>query len=108
MAIAVLVTIPEKDAEHLSEMLVRERVCACVNIIKGVKSFFWWQDKLDQAQEAILIIKTKEALFGKLKNLVKNNHPYKVPEIISFKIEQINQEYLEWINKEASASTFSG
>jgi len=103
MVIAVLVTIPEKDAEHLAKMLLTERVCACVNIVNGVKSLFWWKDKLDEAQESLLIIKTKETLFGKLKTLIKNNHPYEVPEIISFKIDSINQEYLNWLNKEANA-----
>ncbi|MFA6281645.1 MAG: divalent-cation tolerance protein CutA [Candidatus Omnitrophota bacterium] len=107
MVIAVMVTIPEKDAEGLIKMLLSERVCACVNVIKGVESFFWWEGKIDQAQEVILIIKTKEALFVKLKQLIKNNHPYKVPEIISFKIDSINQEYLDWLNKEANALPFS-
>jgi periplasmic divalent cation tolerance protein len=107
MAIAVLVTIPEKEAEHLATMLVQERVCACVNIINGAKSIFWWQGKINQAEESLLIIKTKETLFGKLKTLIKNNHPYSVPEIVSFKMDQINQEYLEWLNKEANAAPFS-
>jgi periplasmic divalent cation tolerance protein len=107
MVIAVLVTIPQKDAEPMAKMLVQERVCACVNIITGVKSIFWWEGKVDETQEAILVIKTKDALFGKLKNIVKNNHPYKVPEIISFKIDQINQEYLDWVNREANAVPFS-
>jgi periplasmic divalent cation tolerance protein len=107
MAIAVVVTIPEKEAENLAKRLLEERVCACVNIIKGVKSFFWWEGKIDEAEEVILFIKTKEALFPKLKTLVKNNHSYTVPEIISFKVDQISQEYLEWLNKEANASPFS-
>lgn len=107
MVIAVLVTIPEKDAKYLARMLLTERVCACVNIVKGVKSLFWWKDKLDEANESLLIIKTKETLFEKLKTLIKNNHPYEVPEIISFKIDNINQEYLNWLNKEASALPFS-
>jgi periplasmic divalent cation tolerance protein len=88
-------------------MLVQERVCACVSIIKGVKSIFWWQGKVDQTEEAILVIKTKDALFSKLKTLIKNNHPYQVPEIISFKTDQVNQEYLDWVNKEANALPFS-
>ncbi|MDD4182704.1 MAG: divalent-cation tolerance protein CutA [Candidatus Omnitrophica bacterium] len=103
MAIAVLVTIPEKDAERLARLLLTERVCACVNIIAGVKSLFWWKDKLDEARESLLIIKTKETLFERLKIFIKNNHPYEVPEIISFKIDSINREYLNWLNKEANA-----
>jgi periplasmic divalent cation tolerance protein len=107
MVMAVMVTIPEKDAEDLIKMLLSEKVCACVNVIKGVKSFYWWEGKINEAQEVILIIKTKETLFMKLKELVKNNHPYKVPEIIGFKIDNINQEYLDWLNKEANALPFS-
>jgi len=107
MVIAVLVTIPSKDAEPLAKMLLEERVCACVNIISGVKSLFWWKGKMDEAQESILIIKTKETLFAKLRTLIKNNHPYETPEIIGFKIDNINQEYLDWLNKEANALPFS-
>jgi len=107
MVIAVMVTIPEKDAEGLVKMLLSERVCACVNIINGVKSFFWWEGKINEAQEVILLIKTKETLFAKLKELIKHNHPYKVPEIVCFKIDNINQEYLDWLNKEANALPFS-
>ena len=107
MVMTVIVTIPEKDAEPLAKMLLSQKICACVNIIKGIQSFFWWEGKIDQAQEVILIIKTKETLFAKLKEMIKNNHPYKVPEIIGFKIDNINQEYLDWLNKEANALPFS-
>ena len=103
MAIAVLVTIPNENAQGLAKVLLEERVCACVNIVSGVKSFFWWEGKIDEAQESLLIIKTKDALFGKLQTVVKENHPYSVPEIISLKIDDINKEYLAWLNKEANA-----
>lgn len=107
MAILVLVTIPEEDAEKLAHLLLEERVCACINIINGVNSLFWWENKIDQAKESILFIKTKESLFPKLQTLVRNNHPYTVAEIISFKIDQINPFYLEWLNREANANPFT-
>jgi len=107
MVIAVLVTIPAKDAQNLAKMLLTERVCACVNIIEGGKSLFWGDGKIDDAQESLRVIKTKDTLFARLKTLVKNNHPYEVPEIISFKVDGVNQEYLDWINKEANALPFS-
>ncbi|MCM8786616.1 MAG: divalent-cation tolerance protein CutA [Candidatus Omnitrophica bacterium] len=106
MAIVVFVTIPQNDAGDLSKMLLEEKVCACVNIIKDVDSFFWWEGKIDNSKEALLIIKTKESLFPKLMQLILNNHPYSVPEIISFKIEQIYQPYLEWINKTVNADPY--
>ncbi len=103
MAIIALVTFPEEKAEEFSKLLLSERVCACVNVLKGVNSFYWWETKLENSCEAILIIKTKEALFPKLKRLILNNHPYSIPEIISLKIDQAHQAYLEWINREANA-----
>lgn len=107
MIAIILCTIPEKDAQNLAKMLLSEKVCACINIVKGVKSFFWWQGKIDEADEVLLIIKTKETLFVKVKTLIKNNHPYEVPEIIGFKVDNVNQEYLDWVNKEANALPFS-
>jgi len=97
MAIVVLVTIPEDKAKSLAELLLKAKVCACVNIIPAVRSYFWWEGKIDQANEAILMIKTRDELFLKVKKVVKDNHPYTVPEIIAVKISKINSEYLGWL-----------
>ena len=71
-------------------------------MIKGVKSFFWWKGKIDQADEAVLLMKTENRLFEKLKKTIKANHPYEVPEIIAFNISKGNAEYLTWIKDPAS------
>lgn len=100
MTIVVLVTIPQKRAKSLAKILLKERVCACVNILKGIESFFWWQGKIDTEKEALLFIKTKESAFSKLKKVIKRNHPYDVPEIIALKVGKINSEYQQWLDKE--------
>ena len=105
MTVVVLVTIPIKDAKELTNALLRERACACINIIKGVESHFWWKGKIDSSQEALLLIKTRESLFGKLKQLIENNHPYDTCEVIAFKVDYINKKYLDWLNGEVDAST---
>ncbi|MCP4653334.1 MAG: divalent-cation tolerance protein CutA [Candidatus Omnitrophica bacterium] len=107
MAIAVMVTIPADKASELAKKLVQERVCACVNVVNSVKSFFWWNDKIDETDECLLIIKTKDSLFGRVQSMVRENHPYTVPEIISIKIDGINKEYLTWLNKEVDAYGFT-
>ncbi|MBN3039612.1 MAG: divalent-cation tolerance protein CutA [Candidatus Omnitrophica bacterium] len=106
MVIVVMVSIPQENAQDLAKALLSERVCACVNIIKGVDSFFWWKGKIDHSQEAILLIKTKDILYPKLKTFIQNNHPYEVPEIISFRIDQINKEYQDWLMNEANSQTY--
>lgn len=102
--IMVLVTIPDTSAQNLAKILLNERVCACVNIIKNVKSFFWWQGKIDEADESLLVIKTKDSLFARLKTLVEDNHPYDVAEIIAFKADNVSKDYLEWLNSEVNAA----
>lgn len=102
MAIAVIVTIPEEKAEELSKIILQERLCACVNIVKGVNSYFWWNGKIDEAREAVLVIKSREELFSRLKTAIEHNHPYEVPEIIAFNIDRINDAYLAWLNKETN------
>lgn len=102
MAITVIVTIPEEKADELSKIILQERLCACVNVVKGVNSYFWWNGKIDEAREALLIIKSREELFSRLKTAIEHNHPYEVPEIIAFNIDRINDAYLAWLNKETN------
>jgi periplasmic divalent cation tolerance protein len=104
MGLFVIVTIPENKAEKLAKIILKKRLCACVNIIENVKSFFWWKGKIDKEKESILFIKTKNRVFNKLKKCIKENHPYTVCEIIAFNIDKINKEYLEWLEKEVNAT----
>jgi len=100
MPIVVITTIPKENAKDLAKLILDERLGACVNIIDDITSLFWWKEKVEEARESMLIIKTKEASFPKLKTLIADNHPYDVAEIISFKIDNMHQPYFEWINKE--------
>jgi len=101
VAIVVLVTIPKDKAKTLAEILLKNKVCACVNILGEVESLFWWEGKINIEKESLLFIKTKASLFNKLKKLIKNNHPYTVPEIIALEVDKINKEYLDWLDQEA-------
>ncbi len=66
----------------------------------GVSSLFWWQDRLESAQENLLIIKTKASLLNEVVTLVSHIHSYDVPEIIALPIVGGTQDYLEWIGRE--------
>ena len=89
-----------EEANKIAEVLLNQRKVACVNIVPRVSSLFWWQEKLDSAQESLLVVKTKASLLPEIINLVKGVHPYEVPEIIALPIVGGNQDYLEWIGKE--------
>jgi len=89
-----------EEANKIAEVLLNQRKVACVNIVPRVSSLFWWQEKLDSAQESLLVVKTKASLLPEIINLVKGVHRYEVPEIIALPIVGGNQDYLEWIGKE--------
>lgn len=89
-----------EEAQRIASTLVSSRKAACVNIMPQVHSRFWWQGKIDSADEALLIVKTKAALLDELIGLVKGNHSYEVPEIIALPIVGGNRDYLKWIDNQ--------
>jgi len=100
MYIIVLVSVSKiKEAKSIAAALVKNKLAACVNIVKGVESFFWWQGKIDKAREAVLVIKSKKAKLPKIIKLVKLMHSYEVPEIIAIPIIGGEKKYLRWIDE---------
>ncbi len=95
-----ITTSNREEADKIANVLLNQRKVACVNIVPAVNSFFWWQGKLDSAQESLLLVKTKASLLPEIISLVKGVHSYEVPEIIALPIIGGNQDYLEWIGKE--------
>lgn len=99
--VVVLITVgSEAEAQRIGEGLLKNRKVACVNIVTGVESRFWWQGKLDSATECLLLVKTRANLVGQVVELVRQMHSYEVPEIIALPIVAGHDAYLKWIDKE--------
>ena len=99
MNIVIFITTKNTaEAKKISQALVGKRLIACANIVKGIQSFFWWEGKVDKANEVLLIIKTKRSLFKEIVKAVKALHSYSVPEITAFPIIEGNKDYLKWIH----------
>ena len=90
----------KKEAENISRIILENRLGACVNIMEKIESLFWWKGKIEESSEALMIVKSKERLLDKLINLIKKNHSYKNPEIISIPITKGSEEYLNWVGAE--------
>lgn len=97
--IVVYVTAPENEAAELARTLVEERLVACVNIVPGLRSFYWWQGKVEDGPEVLCIMKTRSELFASLRDRVRELHSYEVEEIIALPIIAGNQPYLDWIKE---------
>ena len=97
--IVILITAKDaKEAHKIANGLLQDKLIACANIIAGVRSIFWWQAQVDSSKEALLVLKTKKALFKKVAAKVKALHSYQVPEIIALPIAAGSSDYLKWIN----------
>lgn len=100
MNIVVLVTASSREeAEKIAKEVLQKKLAACVNIIEGVNSHFWWQGKIDNSAETLMIIKTNKHKFKKLSSTVKSLHSYDTPEIIALPIIAGDKKYLDWINE---------
>jgi periplasmic divalent cation tolerance protein len=98
--IVILITCADKkEAGLISRHLVKKKLVACVNIVDRIKSFFWWQKKIDSAREVLLIAKSKKSLLRKVISQVKSLHSYQVPEVIALPIVGGNRDYINWINE---------
>ena len=99
--VLVFITVDsQENAQKIADKLLAERKAACVNIIPAIESHYWWQGKIESANEFMLVVKTRAALLDELIALVKQNHPYTIPEIIALPIIGGNEDYLNWIEKE--------
>jgi periplasmic divalent cation tolerance protein len=98
MYVVIFVTAKdEQEANKIAEGLVQSKLIACANIVGGIKSVFWWEGKVDRAQECLLILKSRKALFSRIVKMVKSLHSYDTPEIIALPIVGGNKDYLKWI-----------
>lgn len=90
-------TNSQESALNIAQTLVKNKLCACVNIVPKVYSVYSWKDKIETDEEYLMIIKTKKDLFEKVNNKIQEIHPYEVPEVISLDITEGSKSYLDWI-----------
>jgi periplasmic divalent cation tolerance protein len=89
-----------EEARRIARELVESRLAACANIIDGMKSFYWWEGKIQEDQETVIIAKTRTALVPRLIEKVKSLHSYTVPCIVTLPILDGYPPFLNWVNDE--------
>lgn len=96
----LLCTAPPEQAESVARALLERRLVACVNIVPGARSLYWWQGKLCDERESLLVLKTTADHVDDLIEALQDVHPYDTPELVSLPVEKGNPAYLDWLRGE--------
>jgi len=103
-AVFVYTTYPSLvEAERIGKAVLERRLAACVNILPGMISHYWWQGAIERGEEVVMVIKTRAALAESVRATVKAMHPYTVPATLVLPIAGGEPAYLDWLMAETEA-----
>ena len=99
MILAYITTADKAEAQRIGKALVEKKLAACVNILDGMQSMYWWEGKIEQANEVVLLAKTSEEKVDTLVAVVKSLHSYDVPCVVTLPVLGGNPDYLKWLKE---------
>jgi periplasmic divalent cation tolerance protein len=95
-------TESEADAQRIAETLVEQRLAACVQIHGPILSRYWWNGKVEQASEWLCTVKTTREAYERAEVVIRDLHPYDVPEILAVPVIDGSADYLQWVRQQVS------
>lgn len=99
----VYTTFPDAPtALTIGEALVREKLCACVNVLPGMQSVYAWKGAIERGEEVVAILKSREGLADALGAALKERHPYETPIILHLQVSGADPDTVAWIAAETS------
>ncbi|CAI0840689.1 Divalent-cation tolerance protein CutA [Serratia quinivorans] len=98
-AVVILCTAPdEATAQDLAARVLGEKLAACVTLLPGASSLYYWEGKLEQEYEVQMLFKSQRRHQDALLNYLKQHHPYQTPELLVLPVMAGDKDYLLWIN----------
>ncbi len=89
-----------EEAQRIGAALLEKRMVACVNIMGGMQSMFWWQGRVESSEECIMLAKTTESRVDECTALIKQHHTYECPCVVQLSIDGGNAAFLKWVQRE--------
>jgi len=102
MLVVFTTTPTEEEAARLAHAIVDAKLAACVQILPQMTSVYFWDGKIQNEPEHLLLIKTLEEKFDQLSEFIRKNHRYDVPEIVAIPADKVSGDYLNWVRKVTS------
>jgi periplasmic divalent cation tolerance protein len=100
-------TETKADAQAIASAVVEQRLAGCVQIIGPIASTYWWEGKIETAEEWLCVIKSREDLYEELEKAIQEVHPYEVPEILAIPVTRGSKSYLAWLEDELKHPDFA-
>ena len=101
-ACVVMTTAPNREqAEKIAMAALEERLAACVQI-QAITSYYWWDEKIENADEQLIYLKTTNEKYDALEAAILKIHPYDIPEILRLPVDSGLKKYLTWMVKETT------
>ena len=99
----LFVTVPSrKIGERLAKGILSKKLAACVNLVPGLRSFYWWKGKVASDPEVLLVIKTASSHLEPLRRWIRAHHPYELPEFLAVRVSEGDPAYLKWLQSNLS------
>jgi periplasmic divalent cation tolerance protein len=92
-----------EDAEEIAQVLMQKRLAGCVQVIANLSSTCWWKGKIEKTEECLCLIKSEKTLYEQVEKVIKEIHPYEIPEITAVPIVAGSKEYFRWLDQELRA-----
>lgn len=90
----------EEEGHRIGRALVERRLAACVNVIPRIRSVYWWKGRLEESDEALVLVKTLRDQLDGIERAVQELHGYEVPAISAIPVERLYEPYLRWMHEE--------
>lgn len=99
-AIVIQCTASSKDeAQRIARALLEAKLAACVSLVGGVESHYWWKGAIESSNEVLLLIKTTRERFDAVREMILKHHTYEVPEILALPVVTGHEPYLRWLEE---------
>ncbi|KAA0597283.1 periplasmic divalent cation tolerance protein [Azospirillum lipoferum] len=102
LVFAYITAASKEEALRIGRSLVEERLAACANVLDGMTSVYRWNGAVEQAEEAVLIAKTRSSLFDRLTVRVRELHSFDTPCVVELALGRGNPAYLDWLRVETA------
>lgn len=94
-----VVSAPVEAAEEIARQIVSRKLAACAQVTGPVSSTYWWKGRMEAGQERLIILKTRRSLVQGVQDLLRQVHPYEVPELTFMPITAGGARYLDWLHE---------